>query len=197
MKNKRLLLVLALIGLLSLPQDSSANALSRDTEAAPAASAEENVATAADDSSPACIIEGTVRTVRQNTASPDYYDVSIELSGISAVSGEGAGNCDGKYASQIEKAGQILRASDYLKKAIKEEDGVKAKITFGSDGNMTGFFLSDIQITDEAATLADKKIDTTKTAKKDDDSTKMLFGALGLVLVFTLSAMVYSTRTKK
>lgn len=194
------LLFLALALVLLAPQNSHAIALSKDSAATPSAEA---AAETPPSEGPACNLEATVRSIQQNAEKPEYYDVSVEINGINATEPDTVSVCSQNYANQIEKTGQILKASLYQEKAIREGDGIKAQVQFEGDGTMSGYFLKDIQIIRQSDIQVPNQTETEDyTADdgvliKENDSTKMLFASLTILTLFALSAMIYSTREKK
>lgn len=194
------LLFLAFALILLAPQNSHAIALSKDVAAA---TPTEAVTETPPSEGPECNIEATVRSIQQNATHSEYYDVSVEINGINATETDTVSVCSQNYANQIEKTGQILKASLYQEKAIREGDGIKAQVKFEGDGTMSGYFLKDIQIirqsdieTPNQTGDEDNTADDAILVKKND-STKMLFASLTILTLFALSAMIYSTREKK
>ena len=205
MKQKiNLLLPLLALSLLS-PQFSQALALSQEDATIPEDKAAVNQET--DVSSvpgPICILDATVRTVRKNSANPDYYDVSFKINGINAAEVNATSPCDESYATQIEKSGQIIKASDYLKQAIQEGDNIKTEVEFANDGILTGYFLSNILVTNQSDKIQSQTSQeeaavaaaNNQSANNKNDSFRKLIGAFSLLTILILAGMIYSTRDK-
>ena len=82
----------------------------------------------------------------------EYYKVKLDILNITTYKQEGFGSCDSSYIERAEQSGQILTLAEYEKNPIKEGQKIKAKIHFGGDEWFGGYFLSDIQILEDAAT---------------------------------------------
>lgn len=149
-----------------------------------------------------CNITATVHAIQQNTDHPDYYDVRVEITGINASGTTAATACDKEYATQIERAGQILKVADYLEQNIKENDNIKAEVQFTRSGELTGYFLNGIQIVEQTVATSQGQTSQTATAvsgetKSEKESSIMSFiKAFSLITIAILAFMVYSSRDK-
>ena len=85
------------------------------------------------------------------------YKVKLDILNITTYKQEGVGSCDNSYVERVEQSGAILTLTEYEKNPIEEGQKIRAKIQFGSDEGFSSYFLSDIQILEDAATPQDKK----------------------------------------
>ena len=81
-----------------------------------------------------------------------YYKVKLDILNITTYKQEGFGSCDSSYVEKVEQSGAFLTLAEYEKNPIKEGQKIKAKIHFGGDEWFGGYFLSDIQILEDATT---------------------------------------------
>ena len=153
---------------------------------------------------PICILDATVRTVQKNSLNPDYYDVNLKINGISAAEANATSLCDESYAAQIEKSGQVIETSDYLKQAMQEGDSIKAEVESANDGTLTGYFLSNILIANQSDKIQSQTgqeesavaAANNQPANNKNDSFQKLIGAFSLLTILILAGMIYSARDK-
>lgn len=192
-------LLLAALALgLSFPQVSQAVALSK--AATDTVSAAETIAETPPSESPACVLEGTVRSAEENTTDSHYFDISIEFNSFSATQEKYISSCDTGYGSQIEKAGQIMKAADFENQALQVGDSVKANVKFESDGKRTGYFLSDIKIISKAEadgnTTAQESVDSAATQKKNDSFLTLISG-FSVITIVVLAFVIIASQKRK
>ncbi|MFA7169550.1 MAG: hypothetical protein WC178_01720 [Candidatus Paceibacterota bacterium] len=166
------LLVLLIAFALCSPQFSQAAALSTQAE---------EVAETPPSQSPICDIKATVSAVQKSEIS-NYYNITLEINDISTYKAEIASACNNNYASQIQKSGQILSASEYELNPIQEGDAIKAMVVFDSDMSVAGYFLHDVQITSK------KKIAEQAPVSQFEDTTTEDYGE-ETYLAFTILAI--------
>jgi len=82
----------------------------------------------------------------------ECYKVKLDILNITTYKQEGFGSCDSSYVEKVEQSGAFLTLAEYEKNPIKEGQKIKAKIHFGGDEWFGGYFLSDIQILEDATT---------------------------------------------
>lgn len=147
---------------------------------------------------PVCNMEATVTSVGANTENPAYYDVKVEIKNMTVSQATTGSACGGIYQRQIEKTGQIMKASDYQNEPLDAGDDINAQVQFVTEGGMQGYLLSNIVVTSSATPAAGAQ----DAAEKDDsgekkaDSTKALVGAFSLVTLLILVGMIYLSRDK-
>lgn len=188
MKSQKTFLLFPLLALSLLsPQYSHAIALD---QSATDETVTKEVTEAVPIQSPVCNLEAAVLTAEKNPDNPDYYDVNVDVKNINISEASEATACNADYGEQIRKSGLILKTSDYLKQAVKKGDVIRAKVRFGSDGTLTGYFPSSIEVTGQ---VSDKG--QTATAAKND-STRRVIEAVSLLTILVLAGMIYSSRKR-
>lgn len=187
MKSQKtfLLLPLLVLSLLS-PQYSHAAALEQSKPNA----VTKEVTEAPPIQSPVCNLEATVLTAEKNPDNPDYYDIGVDVNSINISEASEATACSADYGEQLRKSGLILKTSDYLRQAVKKGDVIRAKVRFGSDGILTGYFPSSIEITGQVSDNGQ-----TATATKND-STRRVIESVSLLTILVLAGMIYSSRKR-
>ncbi len=216
-KQTTVLFSLSLISAMLMPHCSLAFGLDRDAQAEQekaalqalqsAHAAEEDAAdfkateTAPRESgmkNPVCNMEATVTSVEANAANPAYYVVKTEIKNITVSQATSESACDGAYQRQLEKAGQIMKASDYQSEPVKAGDDINARVQFAAEEGMQGYFLSNVAVTSSAAPAAEANDEPGKSGsmEKKEDSTKTLIGAFGLVTLLMVAGIIYASRDK-
>lgn len=181
-----LLFPLLAFSLLS-PQYSHAIALD---QSAMSGTVTKEVTEAAPIQSPICNLEANVLTAEKNPDNPDYYDIGVDVNSINISEASEATACSADYGEQLRKSGLILKTSDYLRQAVKKGDVIRAKVRFGSDGILTGYFPSSIEITGQVSDNGQ-----TATAAKND-STRRVIESVSLLTILVLAGMIYSSRKR-
>ena len=187
MKLQKTFLLFPLLALcLLLPQYSYAVALNQSADGA----ITKEVTEAPPTESPVCNLEANILAIEKNPANGDYYDVSIEVNSVNISRASEPSACDANYGEQIRKSGLTLKTSEYLKQVVQKGDIIRAKVRFTGDGTLTGYFLSDIQITGQV----DDKGQTATAAKAA--STEKVIGAVSILTIMVLAGMIYSSRKR-
>jgi len=77
-----------------------------------------------------------------------YYDINLDIVGISTYIEERGIYCDDSYTKNVEESNYpiILHEDQYNSTPISEGQRIKARISFGGDEFFHGYFLSGIQI---------------------------------------------------
>ncbi|MDD3006653.1 MAG: hypothetical protein PHX30_03680 [Candidatus Pacebacteria bacterium] len=156
--------------------------------------------------SPICDITATVRSIQKNI-NPNYYDIRIEITDINAVNDDDTSTCNKNYAAQIDRAGQILDIDDYPEQGMEENDNIETKVQFTSDGELSGYFLTEIQLIDrnddeilnESESESQdqtENIPITETSDYKNDYFMSFIKAFSLLTIVILAFMVYASRDK-
>lgn len=178
-----LTLVLALI----TPLRSEATTLSNQTTEAPPSE------------SPTCEIQGIVSEINEKNGDLSYYDVKLKITGIAGYKPsvqEAA--CNENYSSQIEKAGQILFKSEYDTTPIKKGDSIKALVVFSAENTLAGYFLHDIQVTQENQDVsASNQTLPNPVSIIDKDYSKIILASVAIVAILILLILYRYFKKKK
>jgi hypothetical protein len=147
---------------------------------------------------PVCNMEATVTSIGVSAANPDYYDVKVEIKNMTVSQATTESACGGVYQRQIEKTGQIMRASDYQNEPVEVGDDINAQVQLMDEGDIQGYFLSNTTVTSSAAPAAAAQgtAEDNNSIEEKADSTKILIGAFSLVTLLILVGMIYASRDK-
>jgi hypothetical protein len=122
-----------------------------------------------------------------------YYEVNLDILDISTHRSESFSRpCDNSYIESVKKyGGAILSLKAYNEMPIKKGQKIKALIHFGGDEWFHGYFLSPLQILEEAPINKEKKETNLNYWNYG------IFGVLILLAIIFLYIFVYIFKKKK